>query len=99
MGSSARRISLHGEERYICAKPYTVVSHFLWISDLSTYTWTELPCKGTPPSPRYFHSCCIHGNKLYTYGGYSGNERLADMFAYGESEKRFLCINTAGHCL
>ena len=29
--------------------------------DLSTYTWTELPCKGTAPSPRYFHSCCIHG--------------------------------------
>lgn len=29
--------------------------------DLFTYTWTELPCKGTTPSPRYFHSCCIHG--------------------------------------
>lgn len=36
--------------------------------DLSTYTWSELPCKGNMPSPRYFHSCCIHGNKLYTYG-------------------------------
>lgn len=31
MGSSARRISLLGEERYICAKPYIVLSHFLWI--------------------------------------------------------------------
>ena len=50
--------------------------------DLSTYTWTELPCKGTAPSPRYFHSCCIHGNKLYTYGGYNGSDRLADMLAY-----------------
>lgn len=50
--------------------------------DLSTYTWTELPCKGTAPSPRYFHSCCIHGNKLYTYGGYNGTDRLADMLAY-----------------
>ena len=58
---------------------------YFFFSDLSTYTWSELPCKGTPPSPRYFHSCCIHGNKLYTYGGYSGSERLADMFAYGES--------------
>ena len=50
--------------------------------DLSTYTWSELPCKGNMPSPRYFHSCCIHGNKLYTYGGYNGSDRLADMFAY-----------------
>ena len=50
--------------------------------DLATYTWTELPCKGTAPSPRYFHSCCIHGNKLYTYGGYNGSDRLADMLAY-----------------
>lgn len=50
--------------------------------DLSTYTWTELPCKGTAPSPRYFHSCCIHGSKLYAYGGYNGSDRLADMLAY-----------------
>ena len=63
-----------------------VLQHFCFdFSDLSTYTWSELPCKGTPPSPRYFHSCCIHGNKLYTYGGYSGSERLADMFAYGKT--------------
>jgi len=50
--------------------------------DLSTYTWTELPCKGTAPSPRYFHSCCIHGSKLYAYGGYNGSDRLADMLAF-----------------
>lgn len=51
--------------------------------NLSDYTWHEMPCnKGTPPSPRYFHSCCLYGNKMYAYGGYSGSERLADMYAY-----------------
>lgn len=50
--------------------------------DLGTYTWHEMPCYGTPPSPRYFHSCCLYGNKMYTYGGYSGSERLADMYVY-----------------
>lgn len=50
--------------------------------DLGTYTWYEMPCYGTPPSPRYFHSCCLYGNKMYTYGGYSGSERLADMYVY-----------------
>jgi len=41
-----------------------------------------MPCRGNPPSPRYFHSCCLYGNKMYLYGGYSGSERLSDMFAY-----------------
>jgi N-acetylneuraminic acid mutarotase len=50
--------------------------------DLETYEWTEMPSLGTPPSPRYFHSCCLYGNRLYLYGGYSGNDRLADMYAY-----------------
>lgn len=50
--------------------------------DLSTYTWTQMPSFGTPPSPRYFHSCCLYGHKMYVYGGYSGNERLDDMYAY-----------------
>jgi hypothetical protein len=50
--------------------------------DLATYTWTEMICRGTPPSPRYFHSCCLYGNKIITYGGYSGSERLSDMYFY-----------------
>ena len=51
--------------------------------NLNTYTWKEMPCHGgTPPSPRYFHSCCLYGDKMYTYGGYSGSERLADMYVY-----------------
>jgi len=41
-----------------------------------------MSCQGTPPGPRYFHSCCLYGNKMYAYGGYSGSERLADMYAY-----------------
>eukprot|EP00590_Aulacoseira_subarctica_P011142 CAMPEP_0172432294 /NCGR_PEP_ID=MMETSP1064-20121228/62499_1 /TAXON_ID=202472 /ORGANISM="Aulacoseira subarctica , Strain CCAP 1002/5" /LENGTH=715 /DNA_ID=CAMNT_0013179493 /DNA_START=1 /DNA_END=2145 /DNA_ORIENTATION=+ len=50
--------------------------------DLRNYAWYQLPCYGTPPSPRYFHSCCLYGNKMYTYGGYSGSERLSDMYVY-----------------
>ena len=32
--------------------------------DLATYTWREMPSWGSPPSPRYFHSCGLYGNKL-----------------------------------
>ena len=53
----------------------------------------QMPCFGTPPSPRYFHSCCLYGNKLYTYGGYSGNERLADMYGtYIITSVAWLCF-------
>jgi hypothetical protein len=81
--------------------------------DLSTYTWVKMPSRGTTPSPRYFHSCCLckcvircivgiyfrvcyrysslpsvifnnflDGTKLFLYGGYSGSQRLGDMYAY-----------------
>ena len=96
MVSSARLTSLHGESfafRLILCKRKVLIANFTFRSDLSTYTWSELPCKGTAPSPRYFHSCCIHGNKLYTYGGYSGSERLADMFAYGEICRPYYVTN------
>jgi leucine-zipper-like transcriptional regulator 1 len=50
--------------------------------DLDTIEWTPLQCYGTPPSPRYFHSCWLYNSKLFCYAGYSGVERLADMFAF-----------------
>jgi hypothetical protein len=51
--------------------------------DLSSYTWQEMLSLGTTlPSPRYFHSCCLHGNNMYVYGGYSGVERLNDVFVF-----------------
>ncbi|KAL7566207.1 hypothetical protein ACA910_011278 [Epithemia clementina (nom. ined.)] len=64
--------------------------------DLSTYEWREMPCWGTPPSPRYFHSCGIHGNKLYLYGGYSGSERLADLYAYDFETQHWSRIDARG---
>lgn len=65
--------------------------------DLTTYSWTQLPNYGTPPSPRYFHSCCLYANRLYLYGGYSGTERLADMYQYDFDTNHWSTIDcTAG---
>lgn len=50
--------------------------------DLDTIRWSPLQCYGTPPSPRYFHSCWLYNSKLFCYAGYSGTERLSDMFAF-----------------
>lgn len=49
---------------------------------LDTYTWTQIPDKGNKPSARYFHSCVRYQNKLIMFGGYSGSERLSDMYSY-----------------
>lgn len=64
--------------------------------DLEAYTWTEMPCLGAPPSPRYFHSCCLYGNRMYLYGGYSGNERLADMYAYDFDTNHWSSVDCTG---
>jgi Kelch motif len=42
--------------------------------DLNTYTWTLIPPLGEVPSPRYFHSCAVHSNCMYVFGGYDGTQ-------------------------
>ena len=72
------------DDRHVCIQGgydgVTCKSDFFALN-LEMYEWTEMPLLGTPPSPRCFHSCCLYGNRMYLYGGYSGNERLADMYA------------------
>ena len=65
--------------------------------DLRTYTWYEMPCYGTPPSPRYFHSCCLYGNKMFSYGGYSGSERLSDMYVYDFETNHWSQVDYCGN--
>jgi len=53
---------------------------------------------GSTPSPRYFHSCVMHGNKLFLYGGYSGSQRLRDMYAYDFETNHWSEVNCSnGH--
>lgn len=41
-----------------------------------------MPHSGCNPSARYFHSCVRYQNKLIMFGGYSGSQRLSDMYTY-----------------
>ncbi|PFH34937.1 leucine zipper-like transcriptional regulator [Besnoitia besnoiti] len=34
------------------------------------------------PSARYFHAAAAHGNCLYIFGGYNGQERLNDLYVF-----------------
>ncbi len=41
-----------------------------------------MPRSGCQPSARYFHSCVRYQNMLIMFGGYSGSQRLSDMYTY-----------------
>eukprot|EP00743_Colponemidia_sp_Colp-15_P003169 GILK01003422.1.p1 GENE.GILK01003422.1~~GILK01003422.1.p1 ORF type:complete len:516 (-),score=43.59 GILK01003422.1:325-1872(-) len=51
--------------------------------NLATRTWTAIQYKGSiVPSPRYFHASVVYGDSLYLFGGYSGHERLNDLYEF-----------------
>ena len=48
----------------------------LRILDTETFVWSRLRVSGTPPLPRYGHTCNISGPDIITFGGWtekSGN--------------------------
>lgn len=52
---------------------------------------------GSRPSSRYFHSSVLYGNKLFIYGGYSGQSRLSDLCAYDFDTNRWSEVDSRGH--
>jgi N-acetylneuraminic acid mutarotase len=63
-----------------------------WFNDVhvfnfDTKTWRAVAAKGEPPLKRTSHSAVIHNNKMYVFGGFSGEEYLNDMHEFDlESE-------------
>lgn len=49
---------------------------------MPTRTWSSLRSSGQSPSPRYFHASVVYGDSLYLFGGYSGQDRLNDLYEY-----------------
>jgi N-acetylneuraminic acid mutarotase len=58
-----------------------------WFNDVhvfsfETKTWRAVTAQGNPPLKRTSHSAVIHGNKMYVFGGFSGEEYLNDMHEF-----------------
>merc|ERR1719329_1321404 len=49
---------------------------------MTTRTWSSIRSAGQVPSPRYFHASVVYGNSLFLFGGYSGQERLNDLYEF-----------------
>jgi len=58
-----------------------------WYNDLhefnfDTYTWREINPSGEVPNKRTSHSAVIYNNKMYVFGGFSGEEYLNDLHEF-----------------
>merc|ERR1719316_734485 len=53
---------------------------------MTSRQWSSMRSAGQVPSPRYFHASVTYGNGLFLFGGYSGQERLNDLYEF-----RFNC--------
>ena len=49
---------------------------------MPTRTWSPLRASGQCPSPRYFHASVVYGDSVFLFGGYSGHERLNDLYEF-----------------
>lgn len=59
-----KHVYIHGG----CNLDGDYISDF-FVLDLETCTWKKIVLLGTPPSPRFCHSFCFHGGRMYLYGG------------------------------
>jgi len=50
--------------------------------DLENWDWTKLEPVNKAPNSRDSHSCIVHNNKLYIFGGSGGSDSKNDMYEY-----------------
>ena len=65
--------------------------------DLESWDWTKLDSINKVPSPRDSHSCIVYSNKLYIFGGSSGNDSKNDMYEYDLSANSWKKLEERGN--
>eukprot|EP00747_Dinoflagellata_sp_TGD_P170326 gnl/TRDRNA2_/TRDRNA2_201615_c0_seq1.p1 gnl/TRDRNA2_/TRDRNA2_201615_c0~~gnl/TRDRNA2_/TRDRNA2_201615_c0_seq1.p1 ORF type:complete len:618 (-),score=101.99 gnl/TRDRNA2_/TRDRNA2_201615_c0_seq1:79-1854(-) len=57
---------------FVAGMPWThsgVPDNALYVLQTQNLTWKEGGALGTPPSPRFFHGACVHGDFYVIFGG------------------------------
>ncbi|KAF4698729.1 Leucine-zipper-like transcriptional regulator 1, partial [Perkinsus olseni] len=64
--------------------------------EMSDRKWSVVATRtsGQSPSPRYFHASVVHGDSLYLFGGYSGQERLNDLHEFRFDLQTWFLVQT-----
>jgi len=54
-----------------------------YLFDVSTNCWSLIDCEPSiGPSPRAFHSSCLHDGEFFVFGGADGETRFSDIWSY-----------------
>jgi len=58
-----------------------------WFNDVNefnfeTKTWRQIDAKGKLPVQRTSHACVVYGNRMYVFGGFSGDGYLNDLHEF-----------------
>ncbi len=62
-----------------CFQIYTILLLILYTA---TKTWTKVSAKGSVPPQRTSHTAVVWKDKMYTFGGFSGEHYLNDLHEF-----------------
>lgn len=57
---------------------------------LETFHWRKIEAKGQVPTKRTSHSAVVYQDKMYVFGGFSGEKYLNDIAEYDFGEENEL---------
>merc|ERR1719378_871030 len=61
---------------------------------MGSRTWASVRNSGQVPSPRYFHAAVVYSDSLSLFGGYSGQERLNDLYEFRFDCRTWFSLST-----
>ena len=74
------------------------------VLDITTWAWYQMDSIGTPPAPRYWHSCVATEGRAFVFGGSNATQTFDKLFMISSDWSRcsHLCClhaNVAVSCL
>lgn len=62
------KVIVFGGHYYSGGKTFVYLND-VWVLDVETFAWQQVRCGGTPPDPRYGHTCELVGSRMFIVGG------------------------------
>ena len=58
------------------------------VLDITTWTWHQLDSIGTPPAPRYWHTCVMTEGRALVFGGSNATQIFDRLFSISSDWSR-----------
>lgn len=73
-----------------------ISSNYMFSFNLKDRKWTQVTQKGAVPEPRYDHTMCVVGSKLYLYGGTNTDEYFKHLYIFDLQSNTWVKAKTHG---